>query len=41
MPKGKPHPAELKARVALEVVMHGEKTVNEVASERDLSLKFQ
>lgn len=40
MPKGKPHPAELKTRVVLEV-MHGEKTVNEVASERDLSLKFQ
>ena len=36
MPKGKPHPAELKARVALEV-MHGEKTVSEVASEHDLS----
>ena len=36
MPKGKPHPAELKARVALEV-MHGEKTVNEAASEHDLN----
>ena len=36
MPKGRPHPAELKARVALEV-MHGEKTVNEVAAEHDLS----
>ena len=36
MPKGKPHPAELKARVALEV-MHGEKTVSEVASEHDLN----
>ena len=36
MPKGKPHPAEVKARVALEV-MHGEKTVNEAASEHDLN----
>jgi transposase len=36
MPKGKPHPAELKARVALEV-MHGEKTVSEAASEHDLN----
>ena len=36
MPKGKSHPAELKARVAHEV-MHGEKTVGEAASEHDLS----
>lgn len=36
MPEGKPHPAELKARVALEV-MHGEKTVNEVATGHDLN----
>ena len=36
MPKGKPHPAELKARVALEV-MHGEKTAAEVAAEHDLN----
>ncbi|WP_130811211.1 transposase [Olsenella sp. Marseille-P4559] len=36
MPKGKPRPAELKARVAVEV-MHGEKTINEIASEHDLN----
>lgn len=36
MPKGKPHPVELKARIALEV-MHGERTVNEVASDHGLN----
>lgn len=36
MTKGKPHPAELKARVSLEV-MRGERTVNEVASDHGLN----
>ena len=36
MPKGEPHPAELKAGVALEVI-RGEKTVNETAAEYGLS----
>ena len=36
MPKGKPHPAEPKARVAIEM-MRGEKTVNNVAAEHGLS----
>jgi transposase len=36
MPKGKPHPAELKARVALEVI-RGDRTVNEIASDHDLN----
>ena len=36
MPKGKPHPAELKARVALEVI-RGDGTVNVIASDRDLN----
>ena len=36
MPKGKPYPAELKARVSIEV-MHGEKTVNDVAAEHGLN----
>lgn len=36
MPKGKPHPAELKARVAIEA-MHGEKTVSDVAAGHGLN----
>lgn len=40
MPKGKPHPAEPKARVALEV-MHDERTVNEVASPTTTSTRTQ
>jgi len=36
MPKGKPHPAEFKARVTIEV-MHAKKTVNELTFEHDLN----
>ena len=36
MPKGKPYSAEFKARVVLEA-LQGAKTVNEIASEHDLS----
>lgn len=36
MTKRKPHPAELKARVSLEM-MRGERTVSEVASDHDLN----
>ncbi|MFC2647340.1 MAG: hypothetical protein ACFNZW_05145 [Coriobacteriaceae bacterium] len=36
MPKGKPHPAELKARVTIEV-MHAKKTANELTFEHDLN----
>ncbi|QUC02627.1 hypothetical protein [Atopobium sp. oral taxon 416] len=35
MPKGKPRPAEFKARVTIEV-MHAKKTVNELTFEHDL-----
>ena len=36
MPKGKPRPTELKARVTIEV-MHAKKTVNELTFEHDLN----
>ena len=38
MPKGKPYPAELKARVALEVI-RGDRTVNEIASDHGKGLR--
>ena len=36
MPKGKPHPAEFKARATIKV-MHAKKTVNELTFEHDLN----
>ncbi len=36
MPKGKPHPAELKAKVTLEA-LQGAETVNEIAKKYDLN----
>ena len=36
MPKGKPHPAEFKARATIEV-MHAKKTANELTFEHDLN----
>ena len=36
MPKGKPYPAEFKARVVLEA-LQGARTVNEIAAEHDLN----
>lgn len=35
MPKGKPYPAEFRARATIEV-MHAKKTVNELTFEHDL-----